>query len=286
MKTLRIVIADNESIIRMDLKEILQEAGHEVVGEAIDGYHAVELTRKYHPDLVIMDIKMPEMDGITASKIISDEGLAPVLLLTARPADYLSSAYIQCVAYSGSERNAEYQLDAQDCDGPVDEQIRQAFNFVKRNMRVEAVKRPGRIDIPQYDLAAVFEAIVNAVAHRDYAMHGARIRLHLFADRLELSTPGGLPNSLTVDSMEANSITRNETLVNLLSRYYPADPVSKRQNLIERRGEGVPTILTASENLSLRRPRYEQIDHTELKLTLYAASREKNGLLAQFTSEE
>lgn len=209
-----------------------------------------------------------------------------VLLLTARPADYLSSAYIQCVAYSGSERNAEYQLDAQDCDGPVDEQIRHAFNFVKRNMRVEAVKRPGRIDIPQYDLAAVFEAIVNAVAHRDYAMHGARIRLHLFADRLELSTPGGLPNSLTVDSMEANSITRNETLVNLLSRYYPADPVSKRQNLIERRGEGVPTILTASENLSLRRPRYEQIDHTELKLTIYAASREKNGLLAQFTDEE
>ena len=209
-----------------------------------------------------------------------------VLLLTARPADYLSSAYIQCVAYSGSERNSEYQLDAQDCDGPVDEQIRHAFNFVKRNMRVEAVKRPGRIDIPQYDLAAVFEAIVNAVAHRDYSMHGARIRLHLFADRLELSTPGGLPNSLTVDSMEANSITRNETLVNLLSRYYPADPVSKRQNLIERRGEGVPTILAASERLSLRRPRYEQIDHTELKLTLYAASREKNGLLAQFADEE
>lgn len=209
-----------------------------------------------------------------------------VLLLTACPADYLSSAYIQCVAYSGKERNAEYQLDAQDCDGPVDEQIHHALNFVKRNMRVEAVKRPGRIDIPQYDLAAVFEAIVNAVAHRDYSMHGARIRLHLFADRLELSTPGGLPNSLTVDSMEANSITRNETLVNLLSRYYPADPVSKRQNLIERRGEGVPTILSASENLSLRRPLYQQIDHTELKLTIYAASREKNGLLAQFTEEE
>lgn len=237
--------------------------------------------------------ELPEQTQLKKLYLIGDDEsgelrltVSGVLLLTARPADYLSSAYIQCVAYSGSERNAEYQLDAQDCDGPVDEQIRHAFNFVKRNMRVEAVKRPGRIDIPQYDLAAVFEAIVNAVAHRDYAMHGARIRLHLFADRLELSTPGGLPNSLTVDSMEANSITRNETLVNLLSRYYPADPVSKRQNLIERRGEGVPTILTASENLSLRRPRYEQIDHTELKLTIYAASREKNGLLAQFTDEE
>lgn len=247
------------------------------------------------PELKIRFLRgdLPEQTQLKKLYLIGDDEsgelrltVSGVLLLTARPADYLSSAYIQCVAYSGKERNAEYQLDAQDCDGPVDEQIRHAFNFVKRNMRVEAVKRPGRIDIPQYDLAAVFEAIVNAVAHRDYAMHGARIRLHLFADRLELSTPGGLPNSLTVDSMEANSITRNETLVNLLSRYYPADPVSKRQNLIERRGEGVPTILTASENLSLRRPRYEQIDHTELKLTIYAASREKNGLLAQFTSEE
>lgn len=83
MRNLKIVIADNESIIRMDLREILEEAGHEVVGEAIDGYHAVELTRKYHPDLVILDIKMPEMDGIAASKIISDEKIAPVLLLTA-----------------------------------------------------------------------------------------------------------------------------------------------------------------------------------------------------------
>ncbi|MDD2800235.1 MAG: ATP-binding protein [Methylococcales bacterium] len=205
-----------------------------------------------------------------------------VLLLTARPTDYLSSAYVQCVAYRGTERNAEYQLDAQDCDGPVDSQIQQAFNFVKRNMKIEAVKRPGRIDIPQFDLGAVYEAIVNAVAHRDYAMHGSRIRLHLFSDRLELSTPGGLPNSLTVDSMDANSITRNETLVNLLSRYFPADPASNRQNMIERRGEGVPTILAASERLSTRRPLYEQTDNTELKLTIYAASKERNGLVMQY----
>ena len=83
MDALRIVIADNESIIRMDLKEILEEAGHTVVGEATDGVKAVELARKCHPDLVVMDIKMPEMDGITAAKIISNEKLAPVLLLTA-----------------------------------------------------------------------------------------------------------------------------------------------------------------------------------------------------------
>ena len=82
-KALKVVVADNESIIRMDVKEMLEDAGHEVVGEAIDGRHAVELTRKYHPDLVIMDIKMPQMDGITAARKISQEHLAPVLLLSA-----------------------------------------------------------------------------------------------------------------------------------------------------------------------------------------------------------
>lgn len=83
MAKLNIVIADNESIIRMDLKEMLEEAGHTVVGESINGIKAIELTRKLKPDLVIMDIKMPEMDGITAAKIIVDEKLAPVILLTA-----------------------------------------------------------------------------------------------------------------------------------------------------------------------------------------------------------
>lgn len=79
----RIVIADNESIIRMDLRELLEEAGHQVVGEGANGKKAVELARKLKPDLIILDIKMPEMDGITAAKIIDDEKIAPVILLTA-----------------------------------------------------------------------------------------------------------------------------------------------------------------------------------------------------------
>lgn len=80
---LRIVLADNESIIRMDLREMLEENGCQVVGEAVNGRRAVELTRLHHPDLVIMDIKMPEMDGIHAAKAIFGVHLAPVLLLTA-----------------------------------------------------------------------------------------------------------------------------------------------------------------------------------------------------------
>ena len=83
MESLRILIADNESIIRMDLKELLEEAGHEVVGEAADGLKAVELTRKLKPDLVIMDIKMPVRDGIDAASEIAAKRLAPVVMLTA-----------------------------------------------------------------------------------------------------------------------------------------------------------------------------------------------------------
>jgi response regulator NasT len=79
----RVVIAEDEAIIRLDLKEILEEEGYEVVGETGRGDEAVELVRRHHPDLAILDIKMPGMDGLTAAKAISSERLAAVLILTA-----------------------------------------------------------------------------------------------------------------------------------------------------------------------------------------------------------
>jgi response regulator NasT len=83
MDKLRVVIADDESIIRLDLRETLQRMGHEVVAEAGDGGSAVDLVRQHRPDLAILDVKMPEKDGVDAAKEIAKERLAPVLLLTA-----------------------------------------------------------------------------------------------------------------------------------------------------------------------------------------------------------
>ena len=83
MKRLKILLADDEAILRLDLREMLTDAGHEIVGEAANGEEGVRLARELQPEFIIMDVKMPVMDGLTAAKIISNEGIAPVLLLTA-----------------------------------------------------------------------------------------------------------------------------------------------------------------------------------------------------------
>ncbi|WP_414695829.1 ANTAR domain-containing response regulator [Oryzihumus sp.] len=80
---LRIVVAEDEALIRMDLAEMLGESGYDVVGQASNGEQAVDLTRELRPDLVIMDVKMPVLDGISAAERIGAERIAPVVMLTA-----------------------------------------------------------------------------------------------------------------------------------------------------------------------------------------------------------
>ena len=79
----RVVIAEDEAIIRLDLKELLQEEGYDVVGETGRGDEAIELVRTHRPDLVILDIKMPGLDGLSAARQIAGERLAAVLMVTA-----------------------------------------------------------------------------------------------------------------------------------------------------------------------------------------------------------
>jgi response regulator NasT len=83
MERTRVIIADDESVIRADLREMLTSLGYLVIGEVGDGVSAVNLARELKPDVVIMDIKMPDLDGIEAARVLTQEKIAPVLLLTA-----------------------------------------------------------------------------------------------------------------------------------------------------------------------------------------------------------
>jgi predicted HTH transcriptional regulator len=140
-------------------------------------------------------------------------------------------------------------------------------------MRVYAIKAPNRIETPQFSMNAVFEAIVNAVVHRDYSIYGSKIRLHLFTDRLEIFSPGSIPNTMTIDSLSERQSARNELLSSLLARCpMNVNAIgSHRSFIMDIRGEGVSIIITESEKLSGRKPEYLLLDDAELKLTIYAA---------------
>jgi response regulator NasT len=87
----RILIAEDEALIRMDLREMLAEEGHEVVGEARDGAEAIALAREKSPDIVFMDVKMPGTDGLEAARVIGEERIAPVVMVTA----FSQQAYVE-----------------------------------------------------------------------------------------------------------------------------------------------------------------------------------------------
>ncbi len=206
---------------------------------------------------------------------VSRASVTGLLICSSRPEEWLVSACVTATHYRGLDR-ASGQLDAQVITGPLNRQIAEAVAFVTRNMRVGGYKMPARIDLPQYSDRAVFEAVVNAVVHRDYSIGGSRIRVSMFADRLEISSPGALPNGMTVDNMATRQSTRNETLASVLGRMRVGSiPGSRDRNyFMERRGDGIPIIWSETEKLSGRLPERELIDETELRLTIPAAATE------------
>ncbi|MBM4395851.1 MAG: putative DNA binding domain-containing protein [Deltaproteobacteria bacterium] len=179
----------------------------------------------------------------------------------------LPSARIQAAVYHGPNLDSNDLVHADDLRGDVATQIEGAVEFVDRFMMRPARKGTGRQDFPQYPLGAVHEAVVNAVAHRDYAISGSRIRLFLFADRLELYSPGSLPNTLTLESMAYRVFTRNQLLVRFLSGMRSR---KTGEAYLESRGEGVRRILRDGEEASGRRPEYRLLGGSELLLTVWA----------------
>lgn len=224
--------------------------------------------------LVKLGLLRDDDDGITRATI------AGVLLSTERPDEFIPGAVIEAVCYDGSVLGNSSQLDAATVSGPIDRQIRDAVTFAKRNTRVPARKVPGRVETPQFSPRAVFEAVVNAVVHRDYSLEHGRIRLFIFDDRLELYSPGTLPNTLPIEAMRYRQVTRNETVASLLRMLAVGEihGAGERQYFMEQRGEGIPIIYEQTSGLAGRNPSYELIGGTELRLTMPSAQPPVEGI--------
>ena len=225
-----------------------------------------------NPEIGLEKIRMLAQDehGVIRATV------AGILVCSRAPLEWLRNACIRATRYRGNDQ-ASGQLDGSILLGPVQWQIAEAMRFVQRNMQVAARKEPGRIDMPQYSMAAIFEAIVNSVAHRDYSIKGSSIRLLMFDNRLEIYSPGGLPGNLTIAGMPDRQSTRNEALVSVLTRMQIRESaveklMKPRQFFMEQRGDGVRIILRKTQELSGKLPEYLLIDDSELCLVIPAAS--------------
>ena len=221
-----------------------------------------------HPELGLQKLGLLATDEHGATRAT----VAGALICTERPEQFLPNALISAVRYRGTDR-ASGQIDAQEIGGPINRQILQALAFTERNMRVGARKSPAREDLPEYSVRALFEGLVNAVVHRDYSIQGSRTRLAIFSDRLELCSPGSLPNSLTIASMGERQSTRNEVLTSVLGRMDVGGIAGSggRRYFMERRGDGVPIIRRETRELTGKEPGFGLVDDSELCLTIPAA---------------
>ncbi|MYE11948.1 MAG: transcriptional regulator [Gammaproteobacteria bacterium] len=252
-----------------ELARLFQQRGREYVfdEQSVPGATVEDLSRPRLEAFFGRSPTIPWLDLLRNTRVTSRDEMdvdrptvAGLLVFATEPTDFLPSGSIEAAAYAGTRLSSDDLTHAERLAGPVSDQIDSGIAFVARFMQRD---QSGET---HYDLDVVDEAIVNAVAHRDYAIAGSKIRLFLFADRLELYSPGRLPNTITLQDMAYRTFTRNQLLVSFLSRIR-----SKRSGdvFLESRGEGVRKILEDGQAHSGRRPEYELFGD-ELRLTLWA----------------
>lgn len=197
-----------------------------------------------------------------------------IILFTDHPEKVLYGTYIDIAVNRGTIADGE-TADTRRITGPVPEQILQVLQYFQTSPLIATVSRKeamGRRDLPAYVDTALQEAVVNAVVHRDYEITGSQIILRIFGDRIEIQNPGGLHNTLTVESLYAGCqpIRRNQLLAGFM-RDFPS-PITGT-SFMEARGEGFLNLVRDSEALSGKRPKIERIGEA-VRLTIYSAAQD------------
>jgi ATP-dependent DNA helicase RecG len=183
--------------------------------------------------------------------VASPEGALPtyagLLLFGRAPQRFLHNARIILVRYAGAQMGDEFLR--QEAGGTLPEQIRQAEAFVSANMR-RGMRLRGlvREETAEYPLAVVREAVVNAIAHRDYAIRGEGIRVLMFSEHMEIYSPGRLPGHVTLDNLVNERFSRNEAIVQVLSD----------MGFVEQLGYGIDRMVATMAEAGLPPPAFEE----------------------------
>ena len=168
------------------------------------------------------------------------------LFFAKNPRQFFPHAYITCLLARGTEK--VHVLDRKDFDGGIVSDIEDALRFVERNTRtayrIEGLRRE---NVPEYPTRSLREAIANAVMHRDWLVGGANVFVQVYSDRVEIVSPGGLPQGLTLANFGGRSIRRNALIADLLHRI----------DIIEKAGTGILRIRDEARNLNCPEPKFE-----------------------------
>ncbi|MBN1201199.1 MAG: putative DNA binding domain-containing protein [Anaerolineae bacterium] len=185
---------------------------------------------------------------------------AGILLFGKEPQQFLRGSDITAARFAGAEMGDVFTR--QDINGTLPQQIRRVETFLIDNLRkgVHLGGQMARSEQLEFPLEAVRELVVNAVAHRDYSIRGDGIRLYLFSDRLEITSPGGLPGPVTVDNIVDERFSRNTAIVQVLSD----------MRFIERLGYGVDRVLALMREHNLPEPAFTETAGG-FRVTLYNA---------------
>ena len=182
---------------------------------------------------------------------------AALLLFGRHPQRWLPNSTLLAVRFPGISFSDEFIR--QEITGTLPEQLRQAEGFLRSNLRsVIRLRGLAHEEIPEYPTEAVRELLVNAVAHRDYNIQGDNIHLHIFSDRLEVHSPGGLPGPVTLENLLEARFSRNAVIAQVLSDL----------GFVERLGYGLDRVVAVLRENGMRPPRFEETAGT-FRVTLF-----------------
>jgi len=192
-----------------------------------------EIEHRADPQSILASLDVAELEGTTLRF-----RQAGVLFFAKEPQRFLKESHISAIRYEGTDRFSV--LDRAEVTGDPLAMIEETLTFIRRNTRVRQVvtAEARHAEVREYPLIALREAVINAVMHRDYYYDASHIYVHIFSDRIEVETPGGLPHGLRVEDLGSRRVRRNRTIADLLFR----------AKYVERIGSGIQRMQRALED--------------------------------------